>query len=73
MHQIKEMLKKMDFVIVAAEVNRVGGREDDGFFVAERDSVFYRVDYYSGYHVGEPVFVSVRKVEPKEVTKVEYL
>lgn len=73
MHQIKEMLKKMGFKIVADEMKTTEWTEDAGFFVAERDSLFHRVDYtVDGYGDG-PTIVSVRQVEPKQVTKVEYV
>ena len=73
MHQTKEMLKKMGYIIVADEVNRVGGEEDGGFFVVEKCGTYHRVDYYFSSYGGEPEIISVRKVEPKEVTKVEYV
>ena len=73
MHQIKEMLKKMGYTIVADEMKTTEWTENDGFFVAERDSVFHRVDYTVDSYGGEPSIVSVKEVKPKEVTKVEYI
>ena len=35
MHQIKEMLKKMGFEIVADEMKTVDWKENDGSFVAQ--------------------------------------
>ena len=73
MDQIKEMLKKMGFKIVADEMSTTEWTENDGFFVAERDRVFHRVAYIVDSYGGEPSIVSVREVKPKEVTKVEYI
>lgn len=73
MHKIKEMLKKMGFEIVADEMKTTEWIENAGFFVAKRDDVFHRIDYTVDSYDGEPNIVSVRKVEPKEVTKVEYV
>ena len=73
MHEIKEMLKKMGFEIVADEMKTTEWTENAGFFVAKRDDVFNRIDYTVDSYGGEPNIVSVRKVEPKEVTKVEYV
>ena len=73
MHQIKEILKKMGFEIVAEEVENTEWAGNDGFFVVERDRVFHRVDYTVGSYGGEPSIVSVKEVKPKEVTKVEYI
>ena len=73
MHQIKEMLKKMGFEIVTDEMKTTEWTENDGFFVAERDGVFHRVDYTVDSYGGEPSIVSVKEVKPKEVTKVEYI
>ena len=73
MHQIKEMLKKMGFEIVADEMKTTECRENDGFFVAERDRVFHRIDYAASSYDNEPTIVSVKEVKPKEVTKVEYI
>ena len=73
MHQIKEMLEKMGFKIVVDEMKTTEWTENDGFFVAERDGVFHRVDYTVGSYGGEPSIVSVKEVKPKEVIKVEYI
>ena len=73
MGQIKEMLKKMGFKIVADEMETVDWTENDGFFVAERDGVFHRVAYTLASFGDEPSIVSVKEVKPKEVTKVEYI
>ena len=73
MHQIKEMLEKMGFKIVVDEMKTTEWTENDGFFVAERDKVFYRVDYTVDSYGSEPSIVSVKEVKPKEVTKVEYI
>ena len=73
MHQIKEMLKKMGFEIVVDEMKSVDWTGNEGFFVAERDRVFHRIDYTVGSYSGEPSIVSVKEVKPKEVTKVEYI
>ena len=45
MEQIKEMLKKMGFEIVADEMKTTEWTENDGFLVVKRDDVFHRVDY----------------------------
>ena len=73
MDQIKEMLKKMGFKIVADGMETVEWTENDGFFVAERDRVFHRVAYIVDSYSGEPSIVSVREVKPQQVTKVEYI
>ena len=73
MHQIKEMLKKMGFKIVADRMETVEWTENDGFFVAERDGVFHRVAYIVDSYGSEPSIVSVREVKPQQVTKVEYI
>ena len=73
MHQIKEMLKKMGFKIVADEMKNVEWTKNDGFFVATRDNIFHRIDYAVDSYGGEPSIVSVKEVKPKEVTKVEYI
>ena len=73
MHEIKEMLKKMGFEIVADEMKTTEWTKNAGFFVAKRDDVFHRIDYTVDSYGGELNIVSVRKVEPKEVTKVEYV
>ena len=43
MDQAKDMLKKMGFKIVADEMETVEWADNDGFFVAERDKVFFTV------------------------------
>ena len=73
MHQIKEMLKKMGFKIVTDEMKTTEWTENDGFFVAERDDVYHRIDYTVDSYGNEPTIVSVKQVKPKEVTKVEYV
>ena len=73
MHQIKEMLKKMGFEIVVEEMENAEWAENDGFFVVERDSVFHRIDYTVDSYGDGPNIVSVKQVEPKQVTKVEYV
>ena len=73
MYQIKEMLKKMGFEIVADEMKTIEWTENDVFFVAERDRVFYRINYTVGSYGNEPSIVSVKEVKPKEVTKAEYV
>ena len=73
MKQIKEMLKKMGFEIVADEMKTTEWTENDGFFVAMRDDIYYRVDYTVDSYGDEPSIVSVKQVEPKEVTKTEYV
>lgn len=73
MEQIKEMLKKMGFKIVADEMKTTEWTGNDGFFVAERDSVFHRIDYTVNSYGEGPTIISVKEVKPKEVTKVEYV
>ena len=73
MHQIKEMLKKMGFEIVADEVKTTEWTENDGFFVAMRDRVYHRIDYTMDSYGDELKIVDVEEVKPKEVTKVEYI
>ena len=73
MEQIKEMLKKMGFEIVADEMKTTEWTENDGFFVAMKDDIYYRVDYNVDSYGDEPSIISVREVKPKEVTKVEYI
>ena len=73
MDQIKEMLKKMGFVIVADEMKTTEWTENDGFLVVERNSVYHRINYTVDSYGNEPNIVSVKQVEPKEVTKVEYI
>lgn len=73
MHQIKEMLKKMGFEIVVDEMKTAEWAENYGFFVAERDRTYHRVDYAVDSYGGEPNIISVNEVKPKEVTKVEYI
>ena len=73
MHQIKEMLKKMGFKIVADEMKTTEWTENDGFFVAMKDDIYYRIDYTVDSYVNEPSIVSVKEVTPKEVTKVEHI
>ena len=73
MHQIKEMLKKMGFKIVADEIKTTEWTENAGFFVAMKDDIYYRIDYTVDSYDNEPTIVSVREVTPKEVTKVEYI
>ena len=73
MHQIKEMLKKMGFEIVADEMKTTEWTENEGFFVTMRDRVYHRVDYTVDSYGDEPTISSVREVKPKEVTKVEYI
>ena len=75
MHQIKEMLKKMGFEIVADEMKTTEWTENAGFFITKRGgySIYYRVDYTVDSYGGEPSIVSVKEVKPKEVTKVEYI
>ena len=69
MQQIKEMLKKMGFKIVVDEMKTTEWTENDGFFVAMKNNIYYRVDYT----VDSYGIVSVREVKPKEVIKVEYI
>ena len=73
MHQIKGMLEKMGFEIVADEMSTTEWTENRGFFVAERDGIYYRIDDTVGSYRGEPSNISVKEVKPKEVTKVEYI
>ena len=73
MHQIKELLRKMGFKIVADEIKTTEWIENEGFFITMKDSIFYRVDYTVDSHGGKPSIVSVKEVKPKEVTKVEYI
>ena len=73
MHQIKEMLEKMGFKIVADEMKTTEWTRNDGFFVTRKDSIYHRVDYTVDSYGGEPIIVSVKEVTPKEVTKVEYI
>ena len=73
MHQIKEMLKKMGFEIVADEMKTTEWTENDGFFIAGKDNIYHRIDYTVDSYGGEPSIVSVKEVKPKEVTKVEYI
>ena len=73
MHQIKEMLEKMGFEIVADEMKTTEWTENNGFFVATRDGKYHRVDYIVDSYGNEPVITSVKEVTPKEVTKVEYI
>ena len=73
MHQIKEMLKKMDFKIVVDEMKTTEWTENNGFFVAMKDNIYYRIDYTVDSYGNEPTIVSVKEVKPKEVTKVEYI
>ena len=73
MHQIKEMLTRMGFVIVADEMKTTEWTKNDGFFVAERNNVYHRVDYTVDSYGDEPSIVSVREVKPQQVTKVEYI
>ena len=73
MHQIKEMLKKMGFEIVADEMKTTEWTENDGFFVAMRDRTYHRIDYTVNSYGNEPSIVSVKEVKPQQVTKVEYI
>lgn len=73
MHQIKEMLEQMGFQMVTEEMKTTEWTENNGFFVAERDRVFHRIDYTVDSYGNEPTIVSVKEVKPKEVTKVEYI
>ena len=73
MHQIKEMLKKMGFEIVADEMKTTEWTENDSFFVVRRDDIYHRIDYIVDSYGNEPVITSVKEVTPKEVTKVEYI
>ena len=71
MYQIKEMLKKMGFEIVADEMQTTEWTENNGFFVVERDRVFHLIDYTVDSYGDEPTISSVREVKPQQVTKVE--
>ena len=73
MHQIKEMLKKMGFDIVADEMKTTEWTENAGFFITMKDDIYYRIDYTVDSYGNEPSIVSVKEVKPKEVTKVEYI
>ena len=73
MHQIKEMLKKMGFEIVADETKTIEWAENNGFFVATKNDIYYRVDYAVNIYNYEPTIISVREVLPQRVTKVEYI
>ena len=73
MHQIKEMLKKMGFDIVADEMKTSEWTENAGFFITMKDDIYYRIDYTVDSYGNEPSIVSVKEVKPKEVTKVEYI
>ena len=73
MYQVKEMLKKMGFEIVADEMKTTEWTENDGFFVAKNKNTHYRVTYLIDGYGGEPSIVSVEEVKPKVVTKVEYI
>ena len=73
MHQIKEMLEKMGFEIVADEMKTTEWTENDGFFVVMKDDIYHRIDYTVDSYGNEPVITSVKEVTPKEVTKVEYI
>ena len=73
MHQIKEMLKKMGFKIVADEMKTTEWTENGGFFITMKDNIYHRIDYTVDSYGNELSTVSVRKVTPKEVTKVEYV
>ena len=59
MRQIKEMLEKMGFEIVADEMKTTEWTENNRFFVVERDRVFHRIDYIVDSYGGEPSIVSV--------------
>ena len=72
MHQIKEMLMKMGFEIVADEMKTTEWTENDGFLVAEAYGVYHRIDYTVDSYGGELNIVSVKQVEPKQVPKMEY-
>ena len=73
MRQIKEMLKKMGYKIVVDEIKTTEWTENDGFFVAMKGDIYYRIDYTVDSYGNEPSIVSVKEVKPKEVTKVEYI
>lgn len=72
MEQIKVMLKKMGFEIVADEMNTTEYAENKGFFVAKRNDTYHRVEYTVDSYGGEFSIVSCREVKPKRVEKVEY-
>ena len=73
MEQIKDMLKRMGFEIVADEMKTTEWTENDGFLVAEAYGVYHRIDYTVNSYGKGTTIVSVKRVEPKEVTKVEYV
>ena len=73
MEQIKEMLKKMGFKIVADEMKTTEWTENDGFFITMKDNIYHRIDYTVDSYGGEPSIVSVKEVKPQQVTKVEYI
>ena len=73
MEQIKEMLKKMGFKIVANEMKTTEWTENDGFLITMKDNIYHRIDYTVDSYGGEPSIVSVREVKPQQVTKVEYI
>lgn len=73
MEQIKEMLKKMGFEIVADEMKTTEYMENDGFFVTKRNDTYHRVVYTVNSYGEEYTILSVKQVEPKKVTKVEYV
>lgn len=72
MDQIKEMLEKMGFEIVADEMKTTEWTENDGFFVVMKDDIYHRIDYTVDSYGNEPRIVSVKEVKPQQVTKVEY-
>ena len=72
MYQIKEMLKKMGCKMVADEMKTTEWTENNGFFVAMKDDIYYRIDYTVDSYGNEPTIVSVREVKPQQVTRVEY-
>ena len=73
MHQIKEMLKKMGFKIVADEMRTTEWTENGGFFVVMRDDIYHHINYTVDSYGNEPTVSSVREVKPQQVTKVEYI
>lgn len=73
MHQIKEMLKKMGFEIVADEMKTTEYTENSGFIVVKMDNVYHRIDYTLDSYGGELSIDSVREVKPLQVQKVEYV
>ena len=73
MHQIKEMLEKMGFEIVADEMKTTEYTDNKGFFVVKNKDTHYRVDYTVDSYGNEPTIVSVKEVKPQQVTKVEYI